>query len=208
MKNVFTVVVVLHLIFISNYTKAQDSIPMRAKEFYLSFSNFSPVNVSLRYKKQISEKRYLKLGLVSLMANMNRSSNQSSSSFPVNNENYSGGLEFGVEFRKVLSRKFSMFHGPSLRGLYQYSMNENLNPSVPQNQQRNDSHTINGGLVYSLGLLFHLNSNFYLAAEISPSIYLSYQNSGKDAAGNRSSYYNGGIGFDSRSAMISLVYRF
>lgn len=208
MKNVVTVVVVLTLIFISNYAKAQDSIPMSAKEFYLSFSNFSPLNVSLRYKKQISEKRYLKIGLVSLMANMSSSTNQSSSSFPIKNENYSGGLELGIEFRKVLSRKFSMFHGPSLRGLYQYSMNKNLNPGVPQNQQKNDSHTINGGIVYSLGLLFHLNSNFYLAAEISPSVYLSYQNSVRDVAGSRSSYYNGGIGFDSRSVMISLVYRF
>lgn len=208
MKSVSLLFILLNLIFITHNTKAQDSIPIRAKEFYISFSNFSPLNVSLRYKKQISEKRYLKLGLVSLMANMSRSTNQSSSTFPVGNENYSGGLEFGIEFRKVLSRKFSMFHGPSLRGLYQYTINKNRNPGVPQNQQNNDSHNINGGIVYSLGLLFHLNSNFYLAAEISPSVYLSYQNSGKDAAGKRSSYYNGGIGFDSRSAMISLVYRF
>lgn len=208
MKNVAIVFILLNLIFITHNTKAQDSIPSRAREFYLSLSDFSPVNISLRYKKQISEKRYLKLGLVSLMANMSSSNNQSSASFPVKNENYSGGLEFGIEFRRVLSRKFSMFHGPSLRGLYQYSMNRNLNPGVPPNQQKNDSHTINGGIVYSLGLLFHLNSNFYLAAEISPSVYLSYQKSGKDVAGSRSSYYNGGIGFDSRSAMISLVYRF
>lgn len=208
MKNTAIVFILLNLIFITPGTKAQDSIPIHGKEFYLSFSNFSPLNVSLRYKKQISEKRYLKLGLVSLMANMSRSNNQSSSSFPVSSENYSGGLEVGIEFRRILSRKFSMFHGPSLRGLYQYAMNKNLNPSVPQNQQKNDSHTVNGGIVYSLGLLCHLNSNFYLAAEISPSVYLSYQQSGKDAVGNRSSYYNGGIGFDSRSAMISLVYRF
>ncbi len=208
MKNTTLAFILLNLIFITHDTKAQDSIPIHAREFYLSFSDFSPLNVSLRYKKQISEKRYLKLGLVSLMANMRRSNYQSSSSFPVSNENYSAGLEVGVEFRRVLSRKFSMFHGPSLRGLYQYTIDKNFNPAVPQNQQKNDSHIINGGIVYSLGLLFHLNSNFYLAAEISPSGYLSYQNSGKDTAGNRSSYYNAGIGFDSRSAMISLVYRF
>ncbi len=72
MKNTTLAFILLNLIFITHDTKAQDSIPIHAKEFYLSFSDFSPLNVSLRYKKQISEKRYLKLGLLSLMANMRR----------------------------------------------------------------------------------------------------------------------------------------
>jgi hypothetical protein len=196
------------LIFVYTHTQAQDTTGTMRKELYISFVNFSPLNFSLKYKKQIAPKRYFKIGLVALSANISSSKAPSGASFPITNSSYSGGIELGIEFRKAITKKLSLFHGPSLNCIYQYSLRKDLNPSVPQNQQKKDSDVISGSIPYTIGCLFQVYTNFHVAAEINPSIYGSYRRSEVNANGGRGTSYDGGLGFDNRYAGISLVYRY
>lgn len=181
---------------------AQDTTPGKIREYYLSFGNFSPVDLHLKYKKQIRDKLFFKLGLVSLSARVSQSGNVNPNSFPVQTQNYSGGLEFGIEWRKTLTPKFTVFHGPALRGIYDMTLIWRADPSIPQPQQKASTFGIHGSVPYSIGFLYQIYQNFFLSAEITPSVYLSYQDN------QQNSYnVNAGLGFDNRFGLISLVFR-
>lgn len=183
---------------------AQDTTGHKMREYYMSFGGFSPLNVHLKYKKQIREKLFFKIGLVSLSANITQSG--SISGFPVNNENYSGGLEFGFEWRKTIARKLILFHGPALRGVYQITISRRLDPSIPQEHQVSAAHTLHGSIPYAIGFLYPIYQNLFLSAEITPSLYFSYQNNLQNPP-QQSYNFNAGLGFDNRVGLISLVFR-
>jgi hypothetical protein len=193
------------LMLLSMPGKAQDTTRHKIREYYLTLGNFSPINVNLRYKKQIREKMFFKVGLVSLSANYNHSGN--GSTFPTSNENYSGGLECGVEWRRTMTKKLTLFHGPALRGVYELSVNRNRNPAVPQNQQTMAVQSLSGSVPYSIGLLFHAYENFFVSAEINPSFYFSYRDNLAQNPFQHAYGVNAGFGFDNRYGQISLVYR-
>lgn len=202
------VLLVLTCFFIISNGIAQDTLFQMRREFYLSIDNFSPLSLSLKYKKQIRQKTYFKIGLVSLSASANDfGPGQYTNAFPVKSQRYSGGLEIGIEFRKVLSKKLSFFHGPSLRGIYQYQSQRILDPSIPPSKQKNEMGIFNAVLPYSLGLLFQVTGNFYVSSEINPAIYYS---TNQNVAGiNQNGYnYNFGFELDNRSVIFSLVYRY
>lgn len=47
----------------------EDSTKTKSKEYYLTFSNFSPLSIQLQFKKQLSKKTYFRLSLVNLSYN-------------------------------------------------------------------------------------------------------------------------------------------
>lgn len=122
------------LLFISTYSVlsyGQDSVKTRNNEFYLTIANFSPVNVHLKYKRQIGNKTYFNVALVNLSASSNTVEWQTSTSFPISKLSYSAGIEFGIEFRKQLTKRFSLFHGPNLSLTYRERILKEGDPSLP-----------------------------------------------------------------------------
>ncbi|MDX2172426.1 MAG: hypothetical protein SFY56_04855 [Bacteroidota bacterium] len=199
------------LIFISVFSLSsfgQDSVKTRIKEYYLTLADFSPVTLQLKYKRQIGKKTYIKIGLVNLSAYSNEQQLENPNFFPTYNSGFSGGLELGIEFRKQLTKKFSVFHGPNLSFSYLQNMSKTLNPAIPTSQQKSISESYRGSIPYSLGILFNLNSNILVSAEINPNInynYQTYKNGQNPQANNISQNIN--IGFDNRIVLLSIVYR-
>lgn len=186
----------------------EDSTKTKSKEYYLTFSNFSPLSIQLQFKKQLSKKTYFRLSLVNLSYNESFNSSADPNLFPTDQTNYSGGIQLGIEFRKNLAKKFALFHGPNLRSTYNLNVTKYLDPAVPSEKQKNKSETLQVGIPYTLGIMFNITPNILIATEINPSINYNYnwytngQNSFKNyGSGNIS------IGFDNRYALLSLVFR-
>ena len=199
------------LIFVCAYSATsfgQDSVKTKTKEFYLTLADFSPVNLQLKYKRQIGKKTYFKLGLVNLSAYANEQASQDPNRFGSASSGYSGGVELGIEFRKQLTKKFSLFHGPNLSFSYQNSVNQTLDPAIPTNKQKNIMQTYRFAIPYSLGILFNLNSNILVAAELNPNINYNQQVY-KDGQNFYSNFVtqNIGVGLDNRIVLLSIVYR-
>lgn len=186
----------------------EDSTKTKAKEYYLTFSNFSPLSIQLQFKKQLSKKTFFRLSLVNLSYNETFSGSADPNQFPTNNTNYSGGIQLGLEFRKNLTKKFALFHGPNLRSVYNLSVTKILDPAISSEKQKNKSEALQVGIPYTLGILFNITPNILLATEINPSINYNYnwftngQNSNKNFGSG-----NINVGFDNRYALLSLVFR-
>lgn len=203
--------IVYFLILLSCISKsiiAQDSTKTKIKEYYLTFASFSPFNIQLQFKKQVAKKTFFKLSLVNLSYNESYSGSSNPNQFPVNTTTYSGGLQAGIEFRKNLSKNFSLFHGPNLKAVYNLGISMYLDPAVPKEKQKNTSQTFQGAIPYTLGILFNITPNILISSEINPGVMYNYnwytdgQNSTKNfGTGN----FN--FGFDNRYAVLSLVYR-
>jgi hypothetical protein len=192
--------------------KSQDSTNARIREYYISIANLSPVNIHLKYKKQIGANQFFKVGLVSLSANFSESYNNDAGLFAYTSDNYSGGVSIGLEFRKVISKKFTFFHGPNLTGIYRFAVNTNPNLYSTLVPYRAESNSVSILLPYTFGLLFHIRDNFYAAAEINPMVYVNYSESTMSAGTlsqvpAKQSNLSGGFGFDNQYGLVSLVYR-
>ena len=201
-------IVLIFICIFSLSSFGQDSVKTRIKECYLTFADFSPVTLQLKYKRQIGKKTYIKIGLVDLSAYANEQQSQDPNHFPTYSLGYSGGLELGIEFRKQLTKTFSVFHGPNLSFIYRQSMSKLLNPAIPQSKQKNISETYRGSIPYSLGILFNLNSNILVSAELNPNINYNYQTY-KDGQNQQANniFQNLNVGFDNRIVLLSIVYR-
>ena len=83
---------VIVFILVSIQLFSQDTLKIqRIKEFHVTLADISPLSIQLKYKKQISDKMYFKLGLINLSYNYSTNYNESSS-FPIDNEAYSAGI--------------------------------------------------------------------------------------------------------------------
>lgn len=151
---------------------AQDSSKVRLIEFYLSVSNFSPLRLQLKYKQQISNHLFFKVGFVELSLTQSKTESTSSSTvFPFEALNYSGGLELGLEFRTNLTKKLSVFHGPNVSCAYFHHQTVLSDPSLSPEQQKSTNASQLYSIPYTLGLLFSLHPNLLLAAEVNPNVY-------------------------------------
>mgnify|MGYP000966847993 FL=1 len=187
---------------------AQDSTKTKTKEYYLTFADFSLLNLQLKYKRQISKSSFIKLGLINLSANIKSDRANNSAIFPTSQSEYSAGLEFGIEFRKQINKKFSLYHGPSLGFSYNRNVSKTLNPLIPSNQQKNTTQIYKGSIPYTLGILFNLNSNILVSAELNPSInynYIDFKYGGNSIFNTATQNYN--IGFNNKLVLLSIVYR-
>lgn len=199
------------LLFICSLTSslfAQDTLKSRIKEYYLTFADFSPLNLQLKYKRQISKNSFFKIGLINLSANGKSERTNISNVFPTSYFVYSAGLEVGIEFRKYVNKRFSFYHGPNLSFSYNKNVTKVYNPLIPSDQQKNTSQIYKGSIPYSLGILFNLNTNILVSAELNVSINYSYADNkfgGNNQSSNVAQYYN--IGFDNRLVLLSIVYR-
>ena len=173
----------------------------------MTLADISPLSIQLKYKKQISDKMYFKLGLINLSYNYSTNYNESSS-FPIDNEAYSAGIQIGLEFRKKLTNTFSFFHGPNIEYVYSNNTEINLNPSTPVYKNKRITQNHIGQIPYTLGVLFNLNIHVLFAAEINPGIQFNFKES--YYTGEYTDYkhsFSSSLKFDNRLCLLSLVYR-
>ncbi|MBL7909875.1 MAG: hypothetical protein JNJ41_02325 [Bacteroidia bacterium] len=186
---------------------AQDSVISKIKEYHLTFTDFSPVTLQLKYKRQVSREIYFKIGLVSLMVSKNSQVLQYSN-FPTENFSHSAGLEFGSEFRKHLNKKISLYHGPSLSFIYQKTISRQQDPAIIVNQQKTVAQTYRCSIPYSLGIILNLNSNILITAEVNPTINYNYHEYKSNVPLNSNTIsQNINIGLDNRLVLLSIAYR-
>lgn len=167
----------------------------KTKEFFLSFTNLSPVSISIAHKRQLKNNTYLKFGLIdmSLQTNSNFSKNSIRSSI-----SYSVGMEAGVEFRKEITENFTFYHGPSVS--VTYGNNISRIDTLALASVQSPSYT--GAIPYALGMLVKLNDHFLVSAEINPGITITYRKFSSSSY-NISTDFN----FSNRFALLSFVYR-
>lgn len=180
----------------------------KIKEYSLTLTNISPFNISLKYKRQIKTKTFLKLGMVDISVNNSTNYPSFSSSYPNHTLILSAGLELGVEFRKPITDNFTFFHGPNVNFTYQTQISKTDNPSLTESQKKTTSQTYTGGASYTLGLLLQLNNHILLSAEINPGISETYRTFDNGQNPQFNSKSNGStINFSTKFGFLSIIYR-
>ena len=180
----------------------------KTKEYFLTLANVSPVNVSIKYKRQLRKRTFLKIGLVDISGNSSSNDPSMSSSYSSQSLSFSAGLEVGVEFRRSVNDKFTFFHGPNLNFTYQKQISETNNPTLSSSQRKTVSQNYTGGISYTLGLSFKLNDHFLLSAEINPGVY----NSVRTIDNGQYPQYNdtnnsANFSFSNKYGFLSIAYR-
>lgn len=160
-------------------------------ELHFSFSNLNPTRFGLQYKRQFANNKYLKFGLTNI--NLGYRHQAESISF-------GGQLEAGVEFRTALSKRFSLYHGPSLRfGYNTYRSTGTTTGLIPVYPLNHYSISI----PYTIGVQFNVTNKFGIGLESSPGINANFQK-----IGNNFDLNNVNAGFGGEIGRFSLIYRF
>ena len=190
-------------------TQGQDSTKAKKiKEYYLAIADISPFNISIKYKRQLKNLSFVKIGLVSISGRRNDYEPRNPTAYSSTYYSGSAGLILGLEFRKNITDKFIVFHGPNLSLIYRGSMSEIDNPVLPQRQRRTITHTATVGIPYTVGLMFLVTKQFVIAAEINPEVlysYTSYENR-QNAASNYKRHAPS-FNFSTEYGLISVAYR-
>jgi hypothetical protein len=209
MKIQLTIILLSILIFNSFCIVGQDSIKtIKNNEFFFALEDISPVNISIKFKHQLSKNIFYKIGLVNVAGSSNTSLPVNSNSFAIHYYNFSIGLQNGIEFRKKLSEKFSFFHGPNLSFSYKSNITKTENPAIPTDERRDIIQSYIAGIPYTLGLLFQFNNHLLFSAEINPELSVKYskarygQNPNFDSENISSNFL-----FANKYGFISIAYR-
>lgn len=202
------IILFVSTILLSTSAYSQDSLKKRIKEYYVSLAGINPVNLQIKYKKQIGKKTFFRIGLVNLSISDNTTNPSSTTQFKSNTSSYSAGLELGIEFRQSLSKRFDFFHGPNIGASYSNSVYTLLDPSVPGDKQKDITTLYRGSVIYAFGILFKVSDNFLVAGEINPSINVS-ESHFKDGLNPQANSINisNGFSFGNNFGIISLVFR-
>ncbi|MBA3704932.1 MAG: hypothetical protein H0W84_03235 [Bacteroidetes bacterium] len=207
-KTITLTILTISSLFASGQETVKPENPKKIKEYFVSLSSFIPLNISIKYKRQLRTKTFLKIGLVDLAGSSTAYSQGLSSTYPIYNTSYSIGLECGFEFRKSLNEKFTFFHGPNLSYTYQTQISKTDNPALLVNQRESVSQTFIGGALYTVGLLYQFSDHFLISAEINPSVFYSFRifENGQSPEYN---YTNNSIYFSlsNKFGIVSIAYR-
>jgi hypothetical protein len=179
----------------------------KIREYVVSLTNFVPLHVSIKYKRQLKGRTFFKVELINLSGSSTKNEPELSTNFASSSYNFSGGLQFGLEFRKNISGNFTFFHGPGIGSTYSTSVTRSHNPSQPINEQKSASESYNVGINYSLGVLFHLKGHFFLSTEISPGVYTNWNMYKSPRPEVNSSGRSSSFSFSNTNGLLSLVYR-
>src|SRR3989304_5966006 len=180
----------------------------KIREYYFALAEYSIVNISIKYKRQLKNKTFFKIGLVNLSASGNSYIPNNSLSYRTQDYSVSAGLESGFEFRRTISDKFAFFHGPNASFIYSIRISYVENPTLPQDQRKNTFQSYTGGIPYTVGLLFHLNNHFLFSAEINPGLFFTHQeaDSGSYPSQNRTTY-SADFRLANKNGLLSVAYR-
>ena len=188
----------------------RDSIVVkRIKELHFGVSALNPLSFGLMYKIQLKKNNFFKIGLVNVSGSFNKGKTNNSQNFETNSFGYNIGGQIGFEKRKQVNNKLNFYHGPQIGYEHEFNLSRVFNPSLTQNEQTYISLMRSGFIGYSIGLMHQFNSNFFIGADINPSVsYNIYSiNNGLNPSSN---YSNEAVNFNFNSniARLNLIYRF
>lgn len=195
MKHLTKIFILTALVFNSTFTFSQEEAKPKTNEFFLSFTNLAPLNVGIKYKRQIKNNTFLKVGIIDLSFSTN---NYISNNAVKTNFYFSLGVEGGIEFRKKITEHFTFYHGPNINFAYANNFTKIDSLGLPTVK----TPSLRGGIPYTFGMLIRLSEHFFLAAEVNPGVYVTYnQYSSKS--------YNVGtsITANNKLAVLSFAYR-
>lgn len=205
MKKLF-VFILFFTVFEAN---AQDTTKVKKKsEYLLTVSGFSPLSLALKYKKQIKNLSYFKLGIVNMNISRTHYKPPSSSTFPYDITNYNAGIEFGFEFRRIISDFLTFYHGPNMDCSFGYHIYNINNPALPIKQRKDYTYSVNPGISYSIGLMGKITKNVLIAFDINPGINYRFS----ESINNQSSTYitntrTLNFNFENSFVQLSIVFR-
>ncbi|HSH65152.1 MAG TPA: hypothetical protein VLB84_04995 [Bacteroidia bacterium] len=204
MKNTLTISILVILSFGMVPCFAQDTTKAegKTKEYVLTLSNISPLNVGIRYKKQLKNRMFFKVGLINLNASISDNKPFSSSMISSKYYSFSGGMELGLEFRRGLGESFTFFHGPNVNVSSVSKFARYADPSNTDSKMQTQYVSNSLGVRYTLGILLHLKGHFFMSAEINPGVFMTYSRDEKNYE-----MYSPSLGFGNSFSLISLVYR-
>lgn len=206
-KIVFIAVVFVCCIQLS----AQDSETSKSKEYWLSAplpQNFNPFSLTFDYKVNLKNNTWLSFSALNLAFQYNENKPVNSYDFKTSSLYYSGGVGFGLEFRKTLTPKLTLFHGPQLHYTYSNEVFTTYDPSYAADQRKILTSRHAGGINYPIGLMYSINDHLFVAAQLTPGAalhYTDYENRINPAFGSKST--SGSFGFTDNVGSVSIVLR-
>jgi hypothetical protein len=192
---------------VSSFAQDTTKTTKKIKECIVSVSNINPLNLALKYKQQLKKRTFFKAEFVNLSGSRSRRTPEFSSNFSDISTGFSGGVLFGLEFRKAITGDFTVFHGPGIGSGYSVSKYKAYDPTQPVNSARIVSEGSYLGVNYTVGVLVHLKGHFFMSAEINPGVSLSRQRNHNPPPGMDSEQYSTVFGLGSTYCLLSLVYR-
>jgi hypothetical protein len=207
MKMYFKTMLVLLLTSSISFAQDTTQTDKKIREYVVSLANLTPLNISVKYKRQLKGRTFFKVELIGLSGSATKNEPELSSRFGYSSHNFSGGLQFGLEFRKNISDNFTFFHGPGIGSIYSTSVTRSHDPSMPVNGQKSVSESYNVGINYSLGVLLHLKGHFFLSTEISPGVYTNWNMYRGPRPEINSTGQTTSFSFSNTHGLLSLVYR-
>ena len=165
---------VLCLLMSAAFGLAQENNSKRITEYYLTPLSFDRLSFSLKYKRQLKQNKFIKIGLIDLGGYLQNFKPNSSGLFPANTFQYSAGFQVGIEKRKTLNDRFSLFHGPNIGASYRHFQSELLDPALPVSDRKTISRQQVVSLNYTIGALLNVTDRILLAAEVNPGLYYTF----------------------------------
>ena len=148
---------------------------------------------------------------LTMMGNSNR---YKADSLHRSSSNQNFGLYIGKEFRKPISEKMQMRYGGDISLGYSVNRVRRNDISVFNNDYNDITRTGRVGVNFVCGVVYHVEKNFILGAEVLPGIDLSYGRSRSTTSNNNSTYIAKGstraFGYNLSSGwvMLSAAYKF
>lgn len=234
MKTLNLVLALCAVLFVSA-TKAQEAAPLKVKEYGIGMTNLN--GFSLQYRWGTEKRLYRVSGFIGANSGFSKNSKSvffgngsssnfnSSSTFKTSPVAYSLGVGFSILNIKSVSERFGFIYGPSvnLYGSSSQSKDDggtiyDPNTGTQYKATQTASYQIaSPSIGFVLGMMYKINSNFFLYAEVNPNIYFQYvRNQQKTASNdfpnikqeNTTTNFTYGVGGLSNSgAMLTLAYR-
>lgn len=198
----FTLLLIFMLASYFTYSQDVDKI----KELGFTTNNLNDFGITYRTG---SEKSLWRFNAISSSISKRTSSDDSS------NDTWTSlgfGVQFGKEWRKLLSQKFELRYGLDLAFNFSNSKDENFDPATPDLITKYITNSYRSGINAVLGFNFVFAEGFLVGAEFQPAISYSKEKSemhNPNAQEPRTSESdNLSFGLSTDALRLSLIYRF
>ena len=112
----------------------------------------------------------LNFGLVRLNAEFDALKPAFSNSYNEDRFSISGGLKVGLEKRKSVREPIQFIYGVDLQAVLSNTGRTTDNPNLPIELRTLHNTSVSTGLGFNLGFMLDLGKNFFVGAELTPSI--------------------------------------
>lgn len=169
------VITILFCIFSQNIL-AQVSETKKSKELYLSGNILTFNNFGIRYKSQLKNGNFFRIGVTDLFANVSKSTpgESISSNYSYSSSEFTGTFEVGLEKRAQISDRLSAFYGLNFVLALGIHGTKTEDPSLPRDLRHLNSYNISPGLGFNSGFIYKISDEFSVSAEISPYVVYNY----------------------------------